>query len=80
MFDSSSYSTKTKYYDYSSKWFVRKIKDETGVVEVEEFVRLKLKMYLFLVEDNSKHKKAKVVNINVVPTISYSENKKIIIE
>ena len=50
------------------------------VLEFEEFVRLKLKMYLFLVEDNSKNKKAKVVNINVVPTISYNENKKIIIE
>ena len=33
------------------------MKDETGSVATEEFVGLKWKMYIFLV-DNSEHKKA----------------------
>ena len=50
------------------------MKDETGGVAIEEFVRLKSKMYSFLVE-NSEHKKAKGVNRNVVATISHNEYK-----
>ena len=46
MFDFSNYSTKSKYYDDSNKLVIGKMKDETG------FVRLKPKMYAFLV-DNS---------------------------
>ena len=46
MFDFSNYSTKSKYYDDSNKLVIGKMKDETG------FVRLKTKMYSFLV-DNS---------------------------
>ena len=33
-------------------------------------VGLKAKLYSFLVDDNSEHKKAKVVNKNVVATVS----------
>ena len=33
------------------------MKDETGGVGIEEFVGLKPKMYLFLVDDNSEHNK-----------------------
>ena len=33
-----------------------KMKDETGWATIEEFIRLKAKMYSFLV-DNSEHKK-----------------------
>ena len=33
-----------------------KMKDETGCATIEEFIRLKAKMYSFLV-DNSEHKK-----------------------
>ena len=51
------------------------MKDETGGVTVEEFVGLKSKMYSFLVDDNSEHKKAKGVNRNVVATISHNEYK-----
>ena len=58
MFDFSSYSTKSKYYDNSNKLVVGKIKDETVRAAIEEFVRLKPKMYLYLVDDNRKHKKA----------------------
>ena len=51
------------------------MKDETGGVAINEFVRLKPKMYLFLVDDSSEHKKAKGVNKNVVATISHDEYK-----
>ena len=50
---------------------VGKIKDETADVAIEEFVGLKPKMYLYLVDDNSEHKKANVVNKDVVATISH---------
>ena len=48
------------------------MKDETRGAAIEVFVGLKLKMYLFLVE-NSEHKKAKVVNTNSVATISHKK-------
>ena len=53
------------------------MKDETGGVAIEEFVELQPSMYLFLVDDNSKHKKAKGVIKNVVATISYNAYKDI---
>ena len=59
MFDFSNYSTKSKYCDNSNKLVVGKMKDETAGVAIEEFVRLKPKMYSYLVNDNSKHKKSK---------------------
>ena len=46
-----------------------------GGVATEEFFGLKPKMYLRLVDDSSKHKKAKSVNKNVVGTISHGEHK-----
>ena len=49
------------------------MKDETGSVAIETFVRLKSKNYLFLVDDSSEHKKEKGVNRNVVPVISNNE-------
>ena len=42
------------------------MKDETGSVAIKQFVELKPKMYSFLVDDGSEHKKAKDVNKNVV--------------
>ena len=72
MFDFSNYSTKSKYYDNSNKLVIGKMKDETASVAIEEFVRLKPKMYLYLVNDNSEHKKAKVGNRKVVATISHN--------
>ena len=41
------------------------------------FFRLKLKMYFFLVDD--KHKKAKDVNKDVVSTISHNECKYVLL-
>ena len=72
MLDFSNYSTKSKYYDNSNKLVIGKMKDETRGVATEEFAGLKPKLYSFLV-DNSKHKKAKGVNKNVVEAISRNE-------
>ena len=74
MFDFSNYSTKSKYYDNSKKLVIRKMKDVTKGVAIEEFVGLKPKMYSLLI-DNSEHKKAKAANRNVVATVSHSEYK-----
>ena len=77
MFDFSNYSSKSKYDD-SNKLVIGKMKDETGGVATEKFVGLKLKMYSFLV-DNSKHKKAKGVNRNVVATKIHNEYKDVLL-
>ena len=53
--------------------------DETVGAAVEEFVGLKPKMYSFLIDDNSKHRKEKGVNRNVVATISNNEYKDILL-
>ena len=79
MFDSSNYSTKSKYYDNSKKLVNGKMKDETAGVALEEFVGLKPKMYSHLVDDNSEHKKTKGVKRNVVATISHSEYKDVLL-
>ena len=79
MFDFSNYSTKSKYYDNSNKLVVGEMKDETADVVIEEFVRLKPKMHLYLVDDNSGHKKAKGVNRNVVATISRNKYKDVLL-
>ena len=44
MFNFSNYSTKSKCYDDSNKLVIGKMKDGTGGVAIEEFVRLKPKM------------------------------------
>ena len=48
MFDFGNYSTKLRYYDNSNKLVIRKITDETADVVIEEFFRLKTKIYSFL--------------------------------
>ena len=58
MFDFCNYSTKSRYHDDSNKLVIGKMKDETG--GVEEFMRLKSKMYSYLVNDSSEKKKKKV--------------------
>ena len=77
MFDFSNYSTKSKFYDDENKLVIEKMKDETGGVQNEEFVGLKPKMYFFLVDKDSEHKKAKGVNRNVVATISHNGYKNV---
>ena len=49
------------------------MKEKNSGVAIKEFVGLKPKMYLFLVDDNSEHKKAKGMNKYIVPTISHSQ-------
>ena len=61
MFEFRNYSAKSKYYDNSNKLVVGKMKDETAGIAIEEFVGLKPKMYSYLVNDNSEHKKQKVL-------------------
>ena len=65
----------SKCYDNSSKLVVGQMRDESAGVSIEEFFRLKPKIYSDLVYDNSEHKKVKGVNKNVVVTISHSEHK-----
>ena len=72
IFDFNNYSTKSKYYDDSNKLVIEKIKNETAGVLIEEFSGLESKMYPSLIEDNSKHKKAKGVNKNVASRVSYN--------
>ena len=59
MFDLSNYSAESKYNDDSNTLVVGKLKDETPGVAINEFVGLKPKMYSFLVDNSSEHKKAK---------------------
>ena len=81
IFDFSNYSAQSKYYDNSNKLLAGKMKDEAAGVAIEELVGLKPKMYLYLVDDNSEHKKAKGCNkwqmlrqkADVVATISHNE-------
>ena len=49
------------------------MRDETGGVGIEEFVAVKPKIYPFLVDNNSEHKKVKGVIRNVVWTISQNK-------
>ena len=73
MFNFCNYLTKSKHYDDSNKLVIGKMEDESGGVATKEFVDLKSKMYSFLVDDNSEHKKAKSVNRNFVKTIRHNE-------
>ena len=58
---------------------VGKRKDETAGAAVEEFVGLKPKVYSFLIDDSSEHKKAKSGNKKVVATISHNEYKDVLL-
>ena len=78
MFEFINYSTKSKFYDDCNTLVVGKMKDKTTSVSIKEFVGLKPKMYSFLVNDSSDHKKAKSVNKNVVVTISFNEYKNVL--
>ena len=46
---------------------------------IEDFVGLKTKIYSFLVDDNSEHKKGRGVNRNAVATVSYNEYKDVLL-
>ena len=54
LFDFCNYQTKSKYYNDSNKLVIGKMKGETSGVVIDEFVRLKPKMYLLLVDGNNE--------------------------
>ena len=54
------------------------MKDKIAGVAIEEFVGLKPKMYSYLANDKSEHKKAKGMNRNDVATISHNEYKDVL--
>ena len=74
LFDFSNSSTKWKYYDNSNELVIGKMKDESAVIGIKEFVGLKPKMFLFF-RDNTENEKAKSVNRNVTVTTSHNEYK-----
>ena len=55
------------------------MKNETVVIGIKEFAGLKPKVYSFLEDDSSVHKKAKDVNKNVVATVSHNEYKNVLL-
>ena len=79
MFHFSNYSTESKYCDDSNKLVIGKVKDETSGVVTEEFVGMKAKVYLFLIDDNSEHKIANGGNRNVNTTINYKKYKNVLL-
>ena len=66
--------------NYLNKLVIGKMKDEVVGVAIKELVVLKPKMYSFLVDDSSEHKKARGVNRNVVATISNDEHKDVLLK
>ena len=52
---------------------------KTAAVAIKEFLQLKPKMCLYLVNDNSEHKNAKGVNKNVIVTIGHNEYKDVLL-
>ena len=63
MFDFSSYSKDSKFYDDANKKVIGKMKDEYGGVFIDEFVGLKTKMYSIKKIDGKESSTAKGVNI-----------------
>ena len=58
---------------------VSKMKGEAGGVAIEAFIRLKPKLYSFLVDYSSWAKKTKGVKKNVIATLSQGEYKYILL-
>ena len=79
MFGLNNYCAKSKVYDDSNKSVVGKMKDEAVGVAIKEFVLLKQKKCVFLVDDSSEHKKAKGLNENAVVTLSHNEYKDLLL-
>ena len=71
MFDFSNYSHKSKHYNDSNKLLVGKMKDQKRGITIKEFVRLKPKIYSFLVDNNN----GPDVNKISVARISHSKYK-----
>ena len=55
----SNYSAKSKFYDNPNALVVGKMRGEIAGLLIKELAGLKPKMYSFLVDDSSEHKKSK---------------------
>ena len=78
MFNFSNYltnSTNSKYYDSSNKLVTDKTENKTNGPAIKEFARLNPEMYIFLVDNNTEHKKVKNANRIVVTTINHNKYK-----
>ena len=80
MFGFSNYLTKSKYYDNSNKLVAGKMKDEPAGAAIQELAWYKPKMHLYLIDENSQHKKEKGLNKKVVSRISHSEYKDVLLD
>ena len=78
MFDCSNYSAESKYHEDWNK-LVGKMKDKTAGAVIKEFLWLKSRMYCFLVDNSSEHKKKKNVNNNVVKTKIHDEYRNVLL-
>ena len=67
--DFSIFSSNKEMLDFNNYSAISKYYDDSRV----EFVGLKSNTYSFLIDENTKHKKANGVNKNVVPAISHNE-------
>ena len=63
MFDFSSYSKDSKFFDNANKNVIGKMKDEYGGVIIDQFIGLKSKMHSIKKIDGSESSTAKGVNI-----------------
>ena len=58
---------------------VGKTKEERADLPIKELVRLKTKIYFFLIDDSNENTKAKVVNKNFVSSTSQNEYKDVLL-
>ena len=63
MFDFSNYPEGSKFFDNANKIVIGKMKDESEVKIINEFVGLKSRMYSMLSDDSKVSNTAKRVNI-----------------
>ena len=63
MFDFSNYPEGSKFFDKANKIVIGKMKDESEVKIINEFVGLKSRMYSMLSDDSKVSNTAKRVNI-----------------
>ena len=73
MFNFSDYPKDSHFHDPVNKKVIGKMKDEFGRNVINEFAKLKSKMYYLAMIDDKKIKKANGVNKNIVVSIRWKE-------
>ena len=63
LFDFTNYSKDSKFFDVTNKKVLRKMKDKYSGIIIDEFIRLKSKMFSIKKIDGKKSRTAKGVNI-----------------